>query len=322
MPAGLAPLVSFVVPCYNYGRYLDDCLKSIFAQREADIEIIAIDDASTDHTPEVLRAFSDPRLRVITHARNQGHVVTFQEGLEDARGRFVAHIDPDDRYRPVFLERTLQKFREHPEAGMVYGDVAIIGPDGRVTAESCDAVHGGKDFLGNELVALLETNFICAPTVLARREAWARALPIPSNLSFSDWYFTLHMARESDFYYIHETLAEYRVHGSNHHARIILDRTEEPSTFRLLDGIFGTPEKDATLEAAKQRAKGRIYGAQYLALARKYFGAQMNADARRCFLRAIRYRPAYLARPDVLRHLGASLAGRRLYDGVKSVLKG
>src|SRR6478609_3872924 len=94
------PLVSFVVPCYNYGRFLPDCLASIFAQEgRQDFEVIAIDDASTDDTLEVLRSFADSRMQVISHAKNLGHVATVNEGLSQARGELVARIDPDDRYR-------------------------------------------------------------------------------------------------------------------------------------------------------------------------------------------------------------------------------
>src|SRR5204862_51821 len=81
------PLVSFVIPCYNYGRFLSDCLNSIFIQEgNYNFEIIAVDDASTDDTLEVLERFRDPRLRVMRHERNKGHVKTVNEGLAAARG--------------------------------------------------------------------------------------------------------------------------------------------------------------------------------------------------------------------------------------------
>src|SRR4051794_30071861 len=105
-----SPLVSFVVPCYNYGRFLPDCLASIFGQEGTqDFEIIAVDDGSRDNTQEVLRSFSDPRLRVIRHSKNLGHIATVNEGLSEAGGVFIARIDPDDRYRPCFLTAVLEK---------------------------------------------------------------------------------------------------------------------------------------------------------------------------------------------------------------------
>src|SRR5690349_3878197 len=88
--------VSFVVPCYNYGRFLTDCLSSIFRQEgDYSFEIVAVDDASTDDTLHVLEAFADPRLKVVRHESNQGHVKTITRGLREASGQFIARIDPD-----------------------------------------------------------------------------------------------------------------------------------------------------------------------------------------------------------------------------------
>jgi glycosyltransferase involved in cell wall biosynthesis len=317
-----APLVSFVVPCYNYGRFLPDCLNSIFGQEgEQNFEVIAVDDGSTDDTQEVLRSFVDPRLETVTHLRNRGHIATVNEGLSRARGTFVARIDPDDRYRPDFLSRTLEKFHQFPEVGLVYGDAAVMDDSGNINIERSDRVHGGADYKGNEFVRLLESNIICAPTAIARREVWQIALPIPAGLAFNDWYFNLMFARQFDFYYINRVLADYRVHAANHHSKIVMDGTEEASIFCLLDRIFSERENRGDLQLAKERAHHRVYAAQYLTSADKYFGAFMNRDARRCYLQAVRNRPSYLLRFEIQRRLLATIVGRDGYEAGKKVLK-
>lgn len=309
------------MPCYNYGHYLSDCLESILGQKgEHDFEIILIDDASTDHTKEVLHHYQDARLKVITHPNNLGHVASIREGLAQARGSYIARIDPDDRYRPCFLRETLDKFEKFPKVGLVYGDVALIDENGQITKQRSGTTHS-SDFHGNELVKLLEKNFICSAAVIARREAWLEVPPVPEGLAFHDWYFTLMMARRWDFYYVDQVLADYRVHSNNHHTRIVQNRTEEPSIFQLLNQIFSEEEKSGVLERQKQRSKNRIYSAQYLTLADKYFGFEMNADARRCYLQALRYRPINLLRPDLIRHFSATLIGRRFYEQAKALLK-
>src|SRR5205823_2633038 len=146
-------------------------------------------------------------------------------------------------------------------------------------------------------------NFVCAPTVIARRDAWLEALPVPDSLAFSDWYYNLMIARRHDFYYVSKVLADYRVHDSNHHARIVRDRSEEPSILLLLDTIFSEREADLKRERAKQSARHKVYAAQHLKLANGYFGFAMNADARRCYLRAIRYTPRHLLSWTILRRL-------------------
>ena len=322
MTGSRSPQISFIVPCYNYARYLPECLNSIFAQTgDFDFEIIVIDDASTDNTAEVIRSFTDARIRVISHLVNLGHAKTINGSLLEARGEFIARIDPDDRYRPHFLAEVMEKFSAHPEVGMVYGDVAVINERGEVTIERCDSEHGGHDFKGNELVRLMEKNFICAPSVIARREAWLGALPAPEWLAFNDWYFTLMMARRYEFYYIDQVLADYRVHGENHHHKVVLNKSEEPSIFWLLDQIYGEPEASQELETQKQAAKRRIYGAQYLDMANKYFGCHFDVDARRCYLQALRYNPAYGLAPGVLRRLFGTVIGRKIYESSKSSVK-
>ena len=133
----------------------------------------------------------------------------------------------------------------YPEAGLVYGDTSIIGPTGEEHSPRCDRQHGGKDFKGCELIELLGWNFICAPTIIARRELLLRHLPIPPHLAFSDWYFTVNMARETEFYYVDSVIADYRVHSGNFHGRTILDKSEERSVLLVPRSGLRIPKNGA-----------------------------------------------------------------------------
>jgi glycosyltransferase involved in cell wall biosynthesis len=309
------PLVSFVVLSYNFDRFLAECVDSILNQDGGhDFEVIVVDDASSDTTGSILAGLHDPRIRVTRHPHNRGHVATVNEALSYARGRYVARIDGDDRYRPGFLNTVIPLLENHPDVALVHGDVALMDATGRVSAATSDRIHAQRDFNGNELVALLEENFISAPTVIARRAAWQACLPVPDGLAFHDWYFTVMMARRHDFYYVNRVLADYRIHGANHHTRIVRDKTEEPSIFGLLDRVFSEVEASAELEGAKRRARHRIYGRHYLTLADKYFGLGMNDDARRCYAAAIRHYPSHLLNPGVQRRLAATVIGRDRYE--------
>ena len=203
------PLVSFVVPCYNYARYLPDCLNSIFAQvGYHDIEVIAIDDCSADDTVAILRTWRDPRLVVRYHSVNQGHVATMNEGLSIARGRFIARIDPDDRYRPNFLATLLPEFNRSDRIGFAYGDAAVIDTNGIVTASCSPQPHGAKPFAGWALIDVLTKNYICAPAAIGLRTAWQKYLPIWDGLAFNDFYFNALIARDFDFAYVPTVVAD------------------------------------------------------------------------------------------------------------------
>ena len=316
------PLVSFVVLSYNFAPFLKDCVDSILRQRGGyDFEIILIDDASTDQTRTILRECRDPRVRLIEHEHNLGHVATVNEALSHARGRYVARIDGDDRYREDFLSWVVPVFEAFSEVALVYGDAAIMDENGDTTSVNSDRVHAGADHKGNELMALLAQNFICAPTVIARREAWEACLPVPDGLAFHDWYFTLLMARRDEFYYLHHVLADYRVHRGNHHTRIIANRTEEPSIFYMLDRVFSEVGPPAMVQRRSRQMRRRIYGRHYLTLADKYFGMGMNGDARRCYWAAIRKHPSHALNPGVQRRLAATILGRERYESGKALVR-
>jgi glycosyltransferase involved in cell wall biosynthesis len=314
------PDISIVIPSYNYARFLPDCLDSIFSQQNApDFEVVIVDDGSTDHTADVLDRITDKRVRIVQRRQNRGHVATINEALPLARAPIVARIDPDDRYQPTFMATVCRQFAAHPEIGLVYGNACIIDAEGRVTGESFRP-HDGSE-VGWEYIALLERNYVCAPTVAARREAWIDALPVPQGLAFNDWYFTLMAARRWPLSYVDEPLADYRIHGTNHHTTVSRNRSEERSVIWLLDRLFEQSEAHPALEAAKRKARRRIYARHYLDFADKYFGFGMTGDARRCYLSAMRHRPGLAGQPGVARRLLASLTSRRAYESLKSALR-
>ena len=318
--AGGTPRVSFVIPAYNYGKYLPDCLERIFAQEGGyDFEVLIGDDFSTDDTPQILAAQTDPRVHTFRNERNLGHIETVERLVRRARGELIARIDPDDRYHTDFLARTVPVFDRHPRVGLVYGDATLIDEHGRVTQACTAPRHGGQPFVGNELVELLERNFVCAPTVISRREAWLETLPIPRHLSFHDWYFTVEIARRWDFYYVPAVLADYRIHSTNLHTRIAGDGREERSVTWMLEHVFSAPERDPELDRAKRRAKGRIFAAQALDAAEKYFWFGKYGEARRCYLEAARHDPKVLMTGERLRHVLATIIGRAPYEAIKKL---
>jgi glycosyltransferase involved in cell wall biosynthesis len=318
------PIVSVIIPSYNYGRFLSACIDGVLAQdAEVPLEVIAIDDGSSDDSPAILKGYAarDPRVRIFLHSINRGHIVTVNEGFAAARGRFVARIDSDDRYRPNFLSTLLPLFDRHPAVGFAYGDAAIINTDGQVTCERCPQPHGGQPWQGWALPLILQKNYVCAPTAIGRREAWGKHVPVWEGLAFNDIYFNMMMARDWHFAYLPLVVADYRIHGTNHHSRITLNKTEEPSLLRVLDWIFAHPESDRQCEEAKQALRSSVYAAHYLDLADKYFGVGYSADARRCYARAFRLRPSLVFQGGPLRRFTATFLGRKLYDRLKSYFR-
>src|SRR6188768_2020632 len=118
-----APTLSVTVLNYNYGNYLPQCLDSILAQTFEDFELIVVDDCSTDNSLEVIKPYlRDPRVRLVSHAKNVGYSGSLIEGTEaHSRGDFVTVISADDMVRrPDAFERQIELLSAHPEASFCF----------------------------------------------------------------------------------------------------------------------------------------------------------------------------------------------------------
>lgn len=115
--------MSVVIPCFDYARFLPAAVASVLSQHGVDVEVIVIDDCSTDDTAEVARALaaSDSRIEVRSHARNLGHIATYNEGLAATSGEYVVVLSADDLLTPGSLARATALLDVHPGMGFAYG---------------------------------------------------------------------------------------------------------------------------------------------------------------------------------------------------------
>jgi glycosyltransferase involved in cell wall biosynthesis len=119
----LLPTVSVIVPCYNYGHFLPECIASILSQEGVSVDVLIIDDASPDGSGEVANALSmlDPRVATICHQTNMGHISTYNEGLSQIQGDYVVLLSADDLLTEGALARATAVMEAHPTVGLVYG---------------------------------------------------------------------------------------------------------------------------------------------------------------------------------------------------------
>jgi glycosyltransferase involved in cell wall biosynthesis len=125
--------VDVIVPCYNYGRFLEGCVESALRQQDVDVRVLIIDDASPDDTEVVGRRLTerDTRVTYRRHAVNQGHIATYNEGLlEWADGDYALVLSADDMLTPGALARAVGFMDANPEVGLTYGDaIRTTAPD-------------------------------------------------------------------------------------------------------------------------------------------------------------------------------------------------
>jgi glycosyltransferase involved in cell wall biosynthesis len=204
------PLVSVIIPTHNRAELLGRAIKSVLAQTFEDFELIVVDDASTDGTPEVVAGFDDPRIRYIRLKKNSGAPTARNTGIKKSRGAFIAFLDDDDEWLPHRLELQVKKFEElDGEVGVVYGGFYYVSQQtGKIIGKRMPAYRGWV------YKNLLVENFVGSPTLLIRRECFKRAgLFDPKLTSSQDWDMWLRIARYYKFDYVEDVVAKYYVHG-------------------------------------------------------------------------------------------------------------
>ncbi|MEM9424411.1 MAG: glycosyltransferase family 2 protein, partial [Spirochaetota bacterium] len=122
----MAPKVSIIIPVYNTGEYLKECLDSVCAQSEPDIEMIVVDDASTDGSGEVLTAYAqkDQRITAVRHPQNKRQGGARNTGIQMAQGTWLLFVDSDDTIRRDCVEILLELAERYPGADLIMHDLA------------------------------------------------------------------------------------------------------------------------------------------------------------------------------------------------------
>jgi glycosyltransferase involved in cell wall biosynthesis len=203
--------VSVIVPTRNRSRLLATTLRSVLDQRDVDLEVIVVDEASTDDTPGMLAALGDRRLRVVRHEVPRGVSTARNRGVAEARGEWVAFIDDDDLWAPDKLARQLQAARECGSDWAYTGSVSI--------SDRNQIVYGRPPLSPKEIVvAIFRYNAIPGggSNVVARRTTLESAGPFdPRLINTEDWEMWIRLAKAGPPAWVCSPLVAYRVHPWN-----------------------------------------------------------------------------------------------------------
>lgn len=210
-----APKVSVCVPTYNRALLLKAFLPTILSQTFEDIEIVIGDNCSPDNTGEIVREFTDPRIRYVRHEANLGPFGNMNRLLELARGEYVCIVHDDDRYLPDFIAKEAAMLDANPSAGMVHCAIYETNEQGeRQRAERAyptTRLLPGK----HEFIRFLQGHNVVCSSVMARRAAYQQAGPFEGRHICADFLMWLKFALIADVAYIAEPLLERRVHDAS-----------------------------------------------------------------------------------------------------------
>ncbi|MBX3468598.1 MAG: glycosyltransferase [Planctomycetes bacterium] len=240
------PRVSIIVPLFDGRRWLQEALESALGQTHAPVEVVVVDDGSTDGGAEVARALG---VRVLTQ-RNAGVAAARNHGLDEARGEWVVFLDQDDRLLPRAVEAGLEALRATPAAGWTVGRLRRIDAHGRVRGEEA-AVGGPLDRL-SMLRGQARSGGPPGRALLPRALVRAAGGFDPRHAPADDYALFLELARRAAGRWLDEVVLEYRRHDanvSNHAAR----------TLRATLGVLAAQARGGDPEVLAACAAGRAH---------------------------------------------------------------
>ncbi|WP_310391089.1 glycosyltransferase [Hymenobacter sp.] len=221
-----SPLVSVIIPNYNHARFLPQRIESVLQQTYQNLNVLLLDDCSTDDSRTVLARYAQksPRIELMLNERNSGSTFRqWNKGLARATGTYVWIAESDDAAEPTLLARLVACLEANPAAVMAYCQSRLIDaqgqPEGLALLLADGLGHTDYCRPGRELVEqyMPITNIVAnASAVLVRRSALAAVGPAPEDMRLAgDWLFWIRLMLEGQVCYVAEPLNLFRTHGQN-----------------------------------------------------------------------------------------------------------
>lgn len=283
------PRVSVIVPAYNSTATVGRAVDSVLGQTFGDLELIVVDDGSTDSTSEAVLSRHDERLRCVKTS-NGGVSRARNRGLELASGDLIAFLDADDAWLPAKLERQLELMAKKANIGLCFTSAELVDTGLRRIGE--DPAPALSDFT---TALLVRGNVVTgsASSVVVRRPVLDSVGGFDPQLSqCADWDLWLRLSVEIPFVAIDEPLVQIRKAPATMSSDPLLLETD---TFAMLDKFFAAPESRQYLPLRR-----RVYSTQWMVCAGTYLHAGRLRDSLRCVARGLVSDPRSLPRPLLL----------------------
>ena len=302
------PLVSVLMPAYNHERYVEESVRSVWAQTYPNVELIVIDDGSRDATPDILRrlAAESPIPMRLELQENAGAAETINRAFALARGHWITLTASDDRYLPNHVATLVRAFAGAPSGtGLAFGDMYIIDEDGRRVDRYFRTRTPRSGWIFEDL--LLRKFMVPGLASMIRAVVFRDAGGYDPSSAVCDLEFFTRIARTHPFVYVNECVAEYR----GRHQGEQMSR----QAFRLVPDICRAFEAGM---AGYPKARNPVwrayaYGHHAFRIGQNYYTVRDFPNARRWLLRSIARNPFHLAPWNFLVR---SLFGARLIERI------
>ena len=213
------PLLSVIIPAYNGAAFLDQALASLCSQEHADLDVIVIDDGSTDRTREIIESYSDKLpLRSFFREHTGNWVTQTNFGLAEAKGHYVSILHQDDYWLPDRFAAIRYLTAQYPSAVVIVHPCWFVNSRGKRVGKWTCPFSEDLTLLepASVFLPLVVQNFISMPAPVVRRDAMAAAGAMDEQLWFTaDWKQWLRLAQQGPWVYFPEPLSAFRIHGAS-----------------------------------------------------------------------------------------------------------
>ena len=218
----MQPLVSVICLCYNHARFLREALDSVMQQTYPNLEILVVDDASTDNSATLLKQYQEkhPEIKLILHAQNTGNCQAFNEAFALSTGDYIIDFATDDVLLPNRISEQVRAFTQLDKTyGVIYTDAELIDEESRFIRNFYRRNAKGevREELprGDVFAAILSRTFLCPPTTIFRREVYAALNGYDATLAYEDFDFWVRASRQYKFFFLDQITTRRRLHPNS-----------------------------------------------------------------------------------------------------------
>jgi len=281
------PLASIIIPCYEQGRFLPDAVRSALSQTVPDVEVIVIDDGSSEDVLSGLGPLAEDGRVTLIRQENRGLPLSRNRGLELSHGRYVSFLDSDDWLAPTFIEQLSKALQKDDRVGMAYCDVKEVfeGQGRHMEREGSYSVGRSRTVTSGDILgSLLCGGYFPPNAVLVPREVLEKAGGFAADLGghtdYDLWLRISAMNYRAEF--VEVRLAFYRIHGSNMSFRKRhMEETRRKALQRLFERfpVRAAEALDEVIRlAAEQYSANQMLHTEFIRLDREYREADRRLD--------------------------------------------
>ena len=270
------PLVSVICLCYNHQKYLLEAINSVLDQSYKEIELIIVDDCSTDSSRELLRKLASdfPQIRLLENEVNRGNCKSFNKALALSKGKYIIDFATDDVMFPNRIQKQVESFEKlGKEYGVLFTNALNIDESGRVLYAHFKEQANIPS--GDIYKTLLEKYLINPPTMMMKKSVLDQLGGYDESLHYEDFDFWVRSSRDFKYFYLNEILTQRRIVGTSHSAKFYQKKSQymAESTYRVIEKARWLNKNKEENESLQIRIQSELRLAFYMEnfmLVRKY----------------------------------------------------